>query len=67
VAVNKLSFSYLLKAIPLRMFNSSTMSAMEKKVHMPIMFSTGEKHEMEFFMTNLDEEYSVVLGYDWLT
>src|SRR5260370_37538532 len=64
---NKLSFSYLPKAIPLRMFDSSTTSAMEKKVHMPIMFSTGEKHKMEFFVTNLDEEYLVVLGYNWLT
>ena len=67
MTANKLSFSYLLKAIPLRMFNGSTMSAVEKKVHMPIMFSTREKHEIEFFVTNLDEEYLVVLGYDWLT
>src|SRR5260370_26254838 len=50
--VNKLSFLYLLKAIPLRMFNGSTMSAMEKKVHMPIMFPTREKHEMEFWTRN---------------
>ncbi len=57
----------MLKAILLRMFDGSTMSAVKKKVHMPITFSTGEKHEMDFFVTNLDEEYSIVLGYDWLT
>ena len=65
--VNKIKFSYLLKAIPLRMFNGSTTLAVEKKVHIPITFPTGEKHNMEFFVTNLDEEYSIVLGYDWLT
>src|SRR6266850_2561214 len=49
------------------MFDGSTTLAVEKKVHIPITLPTGEKHNMEFFMTNLDEEYSVVLGYDWLT
>ena len=34
---------------------------------MPITFPTGEEHDMELFITNLDEEYSVVLGYNWLT
>src|SRR6266481_9773077 len=29
-------------------------------------FSTGETHHLEFFITNLDENYSLVLGYDWL-
>ncbi len=31
------------------------------------MFSTGESHKIDLFVTKLDEEYSVVLGYDWLT
>src|SRR5258708_13852238 len=33
---------------------------------MPITFSTGETHHLEFFVTMLDENYSLVLGYDWL-
>src|SRR5260221_13715512 len=33
---------------------------------MPIDFSRGETHHLEFFITNLDENYSLVLGYDWL-
>src|SRR5258706_15823844 len=33
---------------------------------MPITFSTGEMHHLEFFVTNLDKNYSLVLGYDWL-
>src|SRR5260221_12229287 len=26
----------------------------------------GEMHHLEFFITNLDENYSLVLSYDWL-
>src|SRR5260370_33534107 len=33
---------------------------------MLITFSTGEPHHLEFFVTTLDENYSLVLGYDWL-
>src|SRR5258708_4753102 len=64
---NKLKFSYLPNPIPLKMFDRSTPSNVSKKVQMPITFSTGEMHHLEFFITNLDENYSLVLGYDWLT
>src|SRR5258706_85930 len=63
---NKLKFSYLPNPIPLKMFDGSTPSNVSKKVWMPITFSTGEMHHLEFFVTNLDENYSLVLGYDWL-
>src|SRR5258705_12663460 len=63
---NKLKFSYLLNPILLRMFDGSTPSNVSKKVWMPITFSTGEMHHLEFFITILDENYSLVLGYDWL-
>src|SRR6266436_6858104 len=63
---NKLKFSYLLNPIPLRMFDGSTPSNISKKVWMLITFSTGETHHLEFFVTMLDENYSLVLGYDWL-
>src|SRR5258705_225805 len=66
VVDNKLKFSYLPNPIPLRMFDESTPSNVSKKVQMPITFSTGETHHLEFFVTNLDENYSLVLGYDWL-
>src|SRR5258707_3672898 len=39
---NKLKFSYLLKAILLRMFDGSTMSTVDRTCHKPITFSTGE-------------------------
>src|SRR5260221_2045047 len=63
---NKLKFSYLPNPILLRMFDGSTPSNVSKKVRMPITFSTGETHHLEFFVTMLDENYSLVLGYDWL-
>src|SRR5258708_7164710 len=63
---NKLKFSYLLNPIPLKMFDGSTPSNVSKKVQMPITFSTGETHHLELFITSLDENYSLVLGYDWL-
>src|SRR5258707_738550 len=63
---NRLKFSYLLNPIPLKMFDGSTPSNVSKKVQMPITFSTGEMHHLEFFITNLDKNYSLVLGYDWL-
>src|SRR5258706_13904800 len=63
---NKLKFSYLPNPIPLKIFDGSTPSNVSKKVWMPITFSTGEMDHLEFFITNLDENYSLVLGYDWL-
>src|SRR5260221_2955291 len=33
---------------------------------MLITFSTGEMHHLELFVTSLDENYSLILGYDWL-
>src|SRR5258708_35184247 len=61
-------FSYLPNPIPLRMFDGSTPTNVSKKVQMPITFSTGETHHLELFITKLklDENYSLVLGYDWL-
>src|SRR5258708_23742296 len=63
---NKLKFSYLLNPILLKMFDRSTPSNISKKVWMLITFSTGEMHHLELFITSLAENYSLVLGYDWL-
>ena len=64
---NKFKFSYLPKAIPLRMFDRSTMSTVDRTCRIPITFSTSESHMIDLFVMKLDEEYSAVLGYDWLT
>src|SRR5258707_722363 len=68
VIKNKIMFSYLPNPIPLRMFDRSTPSNVNKKVQMPIIFPTGEMHhlELELFVTKLDENYSLALGYNWL-
>src|SRR5260221_10175136 len=63
---NRLKTSYLPRAILLRMFDGSTTSTVNRMCHLPITFSTSESHTMDLFITKLDEEYSVVLGYDWL-
>src|SRR5258708_5038730 len=63
---NKLKFSYLPNPIPLKMFDRSTPLNISKKVQMPITFSTGETHHLELFVTSLDENYSLILGYDWM-
>src|SRR5260370_2541183 len=49
------------------MFNGSTTSTVNRTCCITITFSTSELHTMELFVTKLDKEYSVVLGYDWLT
>src|SRR6266436_10188956 len=41
---NRLKFSYLPKAILLRMFDGSTTSTVNRTCCIPIMFSTGESH-----------------------
>src|SRR5258708_9381060 len=64
---NKLKFSYLLKAIPLRMFDGSTTSTVDRTCRIPITFSTSESHMVDLFVTKLAEEYSGGLGYAWLT
>src|SRR6266436_939060 len=48
------------------MFDGSTPLNVSKKVQMLITFSTGETHHLELFVTSLDENYSLILGYDWL-
>src|SRR5260370_17810858 len=63
---NRLKTSYLPRAIPLRMFDGLTTSTVDRMCRLPITFSTGESHTMDLFITKLDEEYSVVLGYDLL-
>src|SRR5260221_2797771 len=63
---NKLKFSYLPNPILLKMFDRSTPLNVSKKVRMPITFSTWETHHLELFVTSLDENYSLILGYDWL-
>src|SRR6266436_2450867 len=63
---NKLLLSKLLSTIPLRLFDRSTRNSVSHKTTIPLTFSTGETHRMEFYVTKLDKGYSIVLSYDWL-
>src|SRR5258707_13526329 len=63
---NKLSLSRLPSTILLRLFDGSTRNSVSHKTTIPLTFSTGETHRMEFYVTKLDKGYSIVLGYDWL-
>src|SRR5258705_13209729 len=63
---NKLSLSKLPSTILLRLFDRSTWNSIGHKTTIPLTFSTGETHRMEFYVTKLDKGYSIVLGYDWL-
>src|SRR5260221_1393377 len=63
---NKIALTKLPSTILLRLFDGSAWNSISHKTHIPLTFSTGETHQMEFYITKLDKGYSVVLSYDWL-
>src|SRR5258708_30499711 len=63
---NKIALIKLPSTIPLQLFDGSAWNSITHKTHILLTFSTGETHQMEFYITKLDKGYSVVLGYDWL-
>src|SRR5258708_5994595 len=63
---NKIALTKLPSTIPLRLFDGSARNSVSHKTHIPLTFSTGKTHWMEFYITKLDKGYSVVLSYGWL-
>ncbi len=63
---NKLALTKLPSTILLWLFDRSAQNSISHKTYIPLTFSTGETHQMEFYITKLDKGYSVVLSYDWL-
>src|SRR5258708_3351835 len=63
---NKIALIKLPSTIPLQLFDGSAWNSISHKTHILLTFSTGETHQMEFYITKLDKGYSVVLSYDWL-
>src|SRR5258708_3113485 len=63
---NKLLLSKLPSTILLQLFDGSTRNSISHKTTILLTFSTHKTHQMEFHVTKLDKEYSIVLGYDWL-
>jgi len=52
--------------VALRLFDSSSNSTISEIANLPIIFSTGDCMNLDFYVTPLDSFCSLVLGYNWL-
>jgi len=54
-------------SVALCLFDSSLNNTISKIANLPIIFSTGDCMNLDFYVTLLDSFCSFVLGYNWLT
>ena len=52
--------------VALHLFNSSSNSNISEIANLPIIFSTSDCMNLDFYITPLDFSCSLVLGYNWL-
>jgi len=52
--------------VALRLFDGLSNSTISEIANLPIIFSTGDCMNLNFYVTLLDSSYSLVLGYNWL-
>ena len=52
--------------VALHLFDGSSNSTISKIANLPIIFSTGDCMNLDFYVTLLDFFCSLVLGYNWL-
>ncbi len=52
---NKLALTKLPSTILLQLFDGSAWNSISHKTYIPLTFSTGETHWMEFYITKLDK------------
>ena len=53
--------------VALHLFDGSSNSTISEIANLPIIFSTSNCMNLDFYVTLLDSSYSLVLGYNWLT
>jgi len=53
--------------VALHLFDGSLNSTISEIANLPIIFSTGDCMNLDFYVTLLDSFRSLVLGYNWLT
>ena len=53
-------------SVALHLFDGSSNSTISKIANLPIIFSTGDCMNLDFYVTPLDSSCSLVLGYNWL-
>ena len=52
--------------VALRLFDGSSNSTISEIANLPIIFSTGNCINLDFYVTSLNSFCSLVLGYNWL-
>ena len=52
--------------VALPLFDGSLNSTISEIANVPIIFSTGDYMNLDFYATLLDSSCSLVLGYNWL-
>ena len=53
--------------VALHLFDGSSNSIISEIANLPIVFSTSDCINLDFYITLIDSSYSLVLGYNWLT